>query len=171
MGAMVAAIIDPLTGIFIGMHRTYLEPGPHGAWRKAALAVPKKVLGASLGGVIPLTRGASRRSLTKPADGESALLAEGIENALTVAQFHQERRTLAYIAAGNLASLELPPQLTDLMLVRDRDGIAPAIDRARDRALARWAITDGRAISQWQPPRGFKDANDWWNSGGESNAA
>lgn len=171
MPAMVAAIIDPLTGLHIGLHRTYLERNAADHWRKASLAVPKKVIGSSLGGVIPLTKGEGRRPISKPAEGESALLAEGIENALTVAQWAPRRRALAYIAAGNLANLQLPPQLTDLMLVRDRDGIAPAIDRARDRAVARWAIEEGRAVSRWQPPRGFKDANDWWNSGETSNAA
>ena len=85
MPAMVAAVIDPLTRVHIATHRTWLAGGGH-TWRKAPLETPKKLLGPGLGGIIPLTRGASGKPLARAPGGDAALLGEGIENTLTVAK-------------------------------------------------------------------------------------
>jgi len=160
MPAMVAAVIDPLTRVHIATHRTWLA-GDGRRWVKAPLETPKKLLGPALGGVIPLTRGASARSLAKAPAGDLALLGEGIENTLTVAQWHPDRRALAYVSAGNLAAIELPETLADLVLVLDRDGENVAVNDVRRETLAHWSH-EGRRVSVWQPPAGFKDANDYW---------
>lgn len=160
MPAMVAAIVDPITRRHIATHRTYLEHD--GArWRKARLEAAKKSLGAALGGVIPLTRGWSNQGLGKAPPGDLALLGEGIENVLTVAQWEPDRRALAYISAGNLAALELPETLADLVLIRDRDGENLPVERTRQWTIAHW-LEEGRTVAIWQPPPGIKDANDYW---------
>jgi hypothetical protein len=162
MPAMVAAVIDPLTRVQIAVHRTWLE-GSGSDWRKAKLDTPKKLLGPGLGGVIPLTRGTSDKPLGRAPEGDAALLGEGIENTLTVAQWHPERRALAYVSAGNLAAIELPATLADIVLVVDRDGENDAVNDVRRETLAHWE-REGRAVAVWIPPAGFKDANAYWQA-------
>jgi hypothetical protein len=158
--AMVAAVIDPLTRTHIATHRTWLAGGGH-TWRKAPLETPKKLLGPGLGGIIPLTRGASGKALGRAPDGDAALLGEGIENTLTVAQWFAERRAIAYVSAGNLAALELPEALADIVLIRDRDGENAAVNQVRRDTVLHWT-DEGRTVALWQPPAGHKDANDYW---------
>jgi Toprim domain len=158
--AMVAAVIDPLTRIHIATHRTWLT-GAGRRWSKARLETPKKALGPGLGGVIPLTRGASGRSLAAAPAGDCALLGEGIENTLTVAQWHDERRAMAYVSAGNLAALDLPEAIADILLILDRDGENHAVTQVRRDTAAHW-IDEGRMVALWEPPAGHKDANAYW---------
>jgi hypothetical protein len=159
--AILAPVIDPRTRQHIATHRTYLEPDGTGGWRKARVARPKKLLGSAMGGVIPLTRGASNKPLGQAPDNDGCLIAEGIENAATVAQFFPELRALACVSIGNLAKIALPPAITRVLLVRDRDGENFAVRASRDAALARWAA-EGRSVSVWEPAEGAKDANDYW---------
>jgi hypothetical protein len=159
--AMLAAVIDPTSRKHIAVHRTYLGRNADGSWRKSTVAKPKKVLGSFAGGIIPLTRGASGKPFAKAPDDDSALIAEGIENALTVAQFFPELRALAAVAVANLPAITLPPAIVNILLVRDRDGENRAVQDSRDRAIIRWK-SEGRAVSVWEPPEGCKDANDYW---------
>lgn len=161
--AMLAAVIDPISRKHLAVHRTYLRRDPDGTWRKAPVVKAKKVFGSFGGGVIPLTRGASGLPLAKAPDGDAALIAEGIENALTVAQWFPELRAFAAVAIGNLAQITLPPAIASVMLVRDRDGENRAVQESRDRALVRWT-SEGRKVSLWEPPEGVKDANDYWRA-------
>lgn len=147
MPAILAPITDPLTGVHLATHRTYLEYDK-GSWRKAAVPTPKKVLGPFRGGWIRLLPGAD------------LVLAEGIENALSVAVFFPECGVAAYVAAGNLPNLTLPEAVHRVVLVRDRDGINPAIEAARTRTVLRWADA-GVQIEVWEPPEGCHDANDY----------
>ena len=96
-------------------------------------------------------------------DEQGVLIAEGIENALTAAQWYPELRALACVAAANLPLVRLPEQVPSVMLVRDRDGENLAIKDARDRALVRWTA-EGRAVAIWEPPEQYKDANDFWQA-------
>src|SRR5262249_38225002 len=162
MPAMVAAIVDPNTRQHIATHRTYLEIRD-GRVVKADLEKPKKVLGAGGGGVIPLTRGASGKGLGKLAPGEAVLRGGGVGSVRPVAQWHPERRALAYVSAGNLASLDLPEAVADIVLVRDRDGENQQIETARRWTMAHWQA-EGRRVAVWEPPEGFKDANDFWQA-------
>lgn len=158
--AMLAAIIDPTSRKHIALHRTYLGRDGNG-WCKSKVVPAKKVLGSFQGGIIPLTRGASGKPFGKIPDGDSCLMAEGIENALTVAQWFPELRALSCIAVANMPQVALPPEIASVMLVRDRDGENAPVKAARDRAVTRW-LEEGRGVSLWEPPADCKDANDYW---------
>lgn len=160
--AMVAAIVDPISHQHIATHRTYLARGDD-RWTKANVAKPKKVLGPFAGGIIPLTRGPSGKAWRQMAPGETLVLAEGIENALTVAMFYPEARAAAYVSASNLLNVDLPDTVAHVILVRDRDGLNVPLNDARGLAVGCWR-EEGREVSLWNPPAGEHDANDAWRA-------
>jgi len=88
--AMLAAIVR--AGLIVGVHRTYLAPGPAGRWLKAPIREPKKVLGSLGGGWIALWRGRSLKPWAEAPDDDTLAIAEGIEDALTVALHRPEWR-------------------------------------------------------------------------------
>ena len=155
--AMVAAITR--RGHHVATHRTYLM-AERGAWTKARLKAPKKVLGAFGGGVIPLWRGATGKPLAEALPDETVTIAEGIEDALTVALHQPAWRALAAISLGNMAAIELPEALADVVLIFDRDGENPQARAARERAV-RALMDQGRSVREVRPPEGFKDFNAW----------
>lgn len=158
--AMLALIVGA-AGAPIGVHRTWLSRDPNsGVWRKAPLAAPKKVYGALKGGAIRLWRGASARPLAEAPDGDTCAIAEGIEDALTVALACPEWRVLAAVSASNLPTIALPPAITDVVLVAQRDGENPAVHQARAAALDRW-LREGRCVREAWPPDEYKDWNAW----------
>jgi hypothetical protein len=157
--AMLAAVVHPLTGAWLALHRTWLEKHG-GTWRKASVPTPKKSLGPVRGGVIPLLNAGSSCSLPRCAPGTRLILAEGIENALSVGQDLPEFRAAATVSAGNLLNIDLPEAVTEVLLVRDRDGEKRAIIQAREDAVACWQ-EEGRRVAIWEPPPQFKDANDY----------
>ena len=160
--AMLAAIVRD--GAIVACHRTYLAPRP-GGWGKAKLEAPKKVLGGFAGGVIALHRGASGRPLREAPEGDVAAIAEGIEDALTVALHCPEWRALACVSLGNMGSVVLPEAIGEVCLVFDRDGENPQARAARERA-ERWFLEQGRAVRPTRPPEGFKDMNAWHQAQG-----
>jgi hypothetical protein len=160
--AMVAAIISPVTGQHIATHTTYLEQ-LGGRWGKLRRGAAKMVLGSFRGGVIPLQRGASRRSLRQAPEGDCCLLSEGIEDGLTMALAHPERRALAAVSVAHLPAIELPPAIGDILLVWQRDGLNAAVQRSRETTMQQW-LAQGRTVSVWMPPEGFADANDYWRA-------
>lgn len=161
MPAMLAAITNA-EGAHIATHRTYLEPGGPTGWRKAAgLRNAKKVLGSYAGGAIRLWRGASGRPMAEAPTGDVLAVAEGIEDALTVALACPEWRVIAAVAVNNFANLVLPAQLMDVFLICDRDGENAKANMQRERAMRRW-LEEGRSVREARPPEGFKDFNDWW---------
>lgn len=157
--AMLASITDPQTRQHIALHRTYLERHA-GGWRKAAVRTAKMTMGRMRGGIIGLTRGASDRNWRDMPPGDVLLLAEGIENALSLAQTYPHARAAAYVAAGNLLELVLPEKIETIWLCRDRDGINRAISEGRGAMAAHWEA-EGRTVEIWEPPPGYKDANDY----------
>jgi hypothetical protein len=157
--AMLAPVIDPQSRDHLATHRTYLSRD--GArWRKAPVTPAKKSLGRFAGGLIPLTKGQSGKGWGHLPQGEALILAEGIENALSVACYLPELRAAAYVSAGNLANLVLPVAIGRIVLVIDRDGDNAAILEGRQAAIYHWQ-REGRAVDLWQPPAGCKDANDF----------
>lgn len=154
--AMLAPILRQ--GVQIGVHRTYLAPDGRGGWGKAAIRSAKKVLGGQQGGAIPLWRGASGKPLAHAPEGDVVAIAEGIEDALTVALFCPEWRCLACVNIGNMGEIALPPAVAEVVLVCDRDGENPACRQARERAERRY-LAEGRAVRIAQPGEGFKDFN------------
>jgi hypothetical protein len=155
--AMLAAITRQ--GQHVATHRTYLMQD-RGAWRKARLEAPKKVLGAFAGGFIPLWRGASGRPISEASAGEVTAIAEGIEDALTVALHSPEWRVLAAVSLSNMASVQLPKACADIVLIFDRDGENPQARAARARAV-RALLEQDRSVREVSPPEGFKDFNAW----------
>jgi hypothetical protein len=153
--AMVAMIVDQ--GRSIGAHRTFLAPDGRG---KARIRSAKKVLGQHKGGLIPLWRGASDKPLKEAPEGDVIAIAEGIEDALTIALHCPEWRVVACINIGNMAELTLPPAIGEVRLCLDRDGENPACAAARERAVERYQ-REGRRVFEMRPPEGFKDFNEW----------
>ncbi|MFW5920820.1 MAG: toprim domain-containing protein, partial [Polyangiales bacterium] len=151
-------------------HRTWLAPAADGRWTKAPLERPKMVYGSHKGGTIRLWRGASRRPLGEAPPDDTIAVAEGIEDALTVALVCPEWRVLAAVSVGNLVELELPPAVKDVVLVCQRDGENRGVRRARERAVTRWHA-EGRAPRLAWPPEGFKDFNDWLKAESHDTAA
>jgi hypothetical protein len=156
--AMVASIVRE--GRIVACHRTFLAPGPAGRWTKAPIAAAKKVLGPMRGGFIPLHRGLSMRPLAEAPEDDVLAIAEGIEDALTVALHMPEWRVVAAVSLGNIASLVLPERFQDLVLVCDRDGDNPAARQGIDRA-AETLLRQNRSVREVRPPQGWKDFNAW----------
>jgi hypothetical protein len=155
--AMVAAIMR--RGRHVATHRTYLAQ-QRGVWGKAPLNAPKKVLGQFSGGFIPLWRGASNRPIAEAVSGEVTAIAEGIEDALTIALHEPQMRVLAAVSIGNFADIVLPEACDDVLLVFDRDGENPQARQARIKAV-RVLMEQGRSVREARPPEGFKDFNAW----------
>jgi DNA primase len=98
--AMLGEMVDG-KGTFASLHRTYLAKGTNGAWVKAALEKPKKMLGPFMGAAIRLRE--SGRA------GGVLYVAEGIETALSVLEGLMRRpQALANAdvwAAGSLVNM------------------------------------------------------------------
>jgi len=77
-----------------------------------------------------------------------------------VAQLEPDWRAIAYVAANNLLELRLPAVFTSVCLVADRDGENWSVTEDRDIAREQWR-GEGRAVFDWTPPEGAKDANDF----------
>lgn len=144
----------------VAVHRTYLAQRPDGTWGKAKLDSAKKVLGLYRGGFIPLWRGASGKPIAEHPEGDTLAIAEGIEDALTVALHQPTWRVIAAISVSNFAQLQLPPSAIDLVLVWDRDGENPHVRNAR-KAAERALLEQGRSVRTITPEQGFKDFNEW----------
>jgi hypothetical protein len=136
--AMVAAVTGP-EGKLIAVHRTWLER-KGGGWQKASLSAPKKVLGAMSGGSIRLWRGASRKPLAEAPDGETLVIAEGIETSLSIALACPERRVIAAVSIGNMRRLVLPEAVKEIVIAADNDApdsqAATGLQRAIDHFMS-----------------------------------
>jgi hypothetical protein len=156
---------------FWGVHRTWLAQREDGSWGKAPVPAPKKVQGSMKGGFIRLVRGIGPRggsvSMARAPEGSRAYIAEGIEDALSIAVINRmtgEPRdgtpwyAFAAISLGNLREVALPKQFRSVVVIADND----AGERERvavDRAVDRFA-REGRAVKVWRNRFGGKDAND-----------
>lgn len=178
--ALVAQVLDPNTGTFLSAHRIWIAPragtwasplpprlagsearGAHsfGQWGKAALKEPKKAYCAYVGGIVPLSRGASGRRWREMRGDETVALAEGIETALSVAVLVPEWRVAATVSLANMARLQLPPTWRRVVVCADRDppdskaaGTLPGVLRALQ--------AQGAEVAVVQPDPPHKDWND-----------
>jgi hypothetical protein len=160
--ALLAAVIDPASSRFLALHCTYLRQDG-GGWRKALVGPAKKIFAPVKGGVIALIQGASGRPLRTAPEGDRAVIGEGIENTLTAALLEPERRALAAVSVGNLKALKLPPAITDILLIIDRDGENGQVRALRAATLARWQ-DEGRQVTCLEPTPGYKDLNEQWQA-------
>lgn len=150
--AMVAVIHGPAVPgaapSFWGLHRTWLaEAG--GRWGKAPVPAPKKVAGTKKAGFIRLavTAGAERLYVT-----------EGIEDGLSVLTLVPGAAVIAAVDLGNMAAIDLPPSVREVVLMRDNDA-DPKVARVAEAAVMRW-LGEGRAVREWTNRYGGKDVND-----------
>lgn len=137
--AMVALMVDPITGEPCGAHRTYLQPDGRG---KAAVTPAKMMLGSA--GVVRLAAPIS----------EGLGLAEGVETALSVMVMIRWGPVWAAGSSGGIARF---PVLQGHALTIFADGDAPGMAAARSCA-ARWTEA-GREALIWTAPAG-EDWND-----------
>ncbi len=145
---MVAAVQNG-QGRLTGIHRTFLRPDGKG---KALVAGPKKMAGIVWGGAIRLC----------PASFTLGI-AEGIETALSVT-LAAELPVWAAGSLGNMAALDLPPVVKDLVLCVDADGDQDALAGTIKKAKL-FHAAHGRRVRVAQPPGGM-DFNDmlWMNN-------
>jgi hypothetical protein len=162
--AMLACIMG-LDGSLVGVHRTYLDIG---AWDhatrsgrvvKAKVADAKLTLGASLGGHIPLWKGACKRTLRDIAEGTDVYVSEGIEDGLSVALASPDRRVIAGVSLSKLPALDLPPQMGALVFIGQNDPPGGKAAEAFERAIEAHQRA-GRTVRLMMPPPDYKDWND-----------
>ena len=156
--AMLAAIAGA-DGRFLGVHRTWLELRPDAAVRKAPLRDPKMTLGSFRGGSIRLWRGGSGRPLREAPPGSVVVVTEGIEDGLTVALARPHLRVLCAVSLANMAHVELPETVAEVILVADNDGTGSPAERALERAVD-VHLAAGRRVRIARPPAGVKDVNE-----------
>lgn len=155
--AMLAAICGP-TGKLVAVHRTWLAQSPSGTWAKADLQNAKKVLGGFSGGCIRLWRGASGKALDLAPEGDVAIIAEGIETALSCAIACPEYRVLAAVSLSNMAATKLPDTLTEIIVAADNDTGNASARKALDAALSQFA-QQGRTVRLAMPEIQGQDWN------------
>lgn len=180
--AMAANVCD-VDGNHVATHRTYLEIVKPGAAVKARTVPDAKLSKGKLGGgLVRLARGEmvhKETGLVKPAatwadvprylEGgkwqseafETVYIAEGIENALTLACACPARRVAAAVSLANMASVRLPEFIGTVVLIRDNDGDNAAARRGFARAF-HWFRGHGKRVLEIAPPEGVKDLNDYW---------
>lgn len=159
--AMLTTVVDR-AGDVVALHRTYLGLNAQGRWAKAAMPTPKKVLGDYAGAAIRLWAGIGPRGghpgpLASMPKGSRVYICEGIEDGLSAALIKPEARILAAISLSNLGQVVLPPNITEVVLIADRD------ENDQARAALQKAIAThqrkGRSVRVWLAPEGFKDLN------------
>lgn len=158
--AMVAVICGTGGGKAapIGIHRTFLHVRADGSVGKAPIPAPKRVMGSMRGGIIPLWRGRSGKPLAQAPADDVLAITEGIEDALTVALAEPAWRVVAAVSIGNLAAIELPPALLDVVICADNDAAGSPAARALAAAVVRFQ-DQGRRVRLASPPEGVKDFN------------
>lgn len=145
--AMIGAIRD-LSGSLQGLHITYLHQDPNhgGTWLKAVLNTPD-------GAPLPSKKMRNRFSGSLKGcavqlyeHGERLAIAEGIENALAAHEV-TGYPSWAALSAHGMASLNIPPDVQELLIIADADlvGLSAA------QTLSRRAIKQGATVRIWQP--------------------
>lgn len=155
-------------GEFIAVHRTYLDNDGHGGYVKAAVGNAKLTLGSWTGGFVSLNRGHSAKPFNQAPEGDTVVLAEGIEDALSIAVACPDMRVLAVINVGNFKNLKLPKAMSGVVIAADNDDeFIVQADGSKVVHPARKAVQaaidvymgQGRAVMVAQSPNG-KDFND-----------
>lgn len=143
--AMVAAV-QGADGRLVAVHRTYLTADGCG---KAPVVSPKKALGPIRGGAVRLAQA-----------GSTLLLAEGIEDALSLVEM-TGRPTWAVLGTAGFGNVILPAEVETVILAPDGD---PAGEKVVAGAAERFAA-EGRRVLHLRPPPGL----DWCDALGEFN--
>ena len=162
MPAMVSAI-TALDGTHLATHRTYLAHRADGSWGKAAIPDAKKVLGDYRGGCIRLSSGIGPRGGKGPTlahcpPSTRVYIAEGIETGLSAVMLRPDARVLAAVSLANMAAVELPANVTEVVLIQDHDGHDQA--RAAFQASVDAHAAKGRVVRVWCSDVPGEDLND-----------
>lgn len=154
----------------VAVHRTWLAPD--GSGKAPVPAQPdgrpwdvKMSLGGVRGGLIPLWRGRSGKSLREAPAGDTIVLAEGIEDGLSCAIADPSYRVAAAISLANMGNIELPPAIETVIIAAQNDpwfdargGREHGARRGLDRAIANFQRQRKRVLIA-RPAHG-KDMND-----------
>jgi len=140
--AMVSAVQDGSRKI-TGIHRTYLAVDGKG---KAPVKKSKKMSGVCWGGAIRLCPAAPKMGI-----------AEGIETSLSV-MVATGLPVWAAASMGNMAAVELPDIVREIVLCVDGDSDLVAMEKVMEKAKDFHALR-GRKVSIARPPEGM-DFND-----------
>lgn len=156
--ALVANITTP--GGRMAVHRTWLEPDPKnpGSWRKLSVVNPKMTYGTYKGGCIHLWRGASGQPIKIAKAGELVCITEGIEDGLSVAIAMPQARVLVAVSLSNMANIQLPDAIDEIVLCADNDSAFSAAVGALDRAVTAH-LSAGRRVRVARPRSYAKDFN------------
>lgn len=157
--AMLAFVVNGAQPRHMATHRTFLGQDENGVWvknPKLGKKEQKTTLGSYKGGHIPLWRGKHDCPMHAAPAGEWIAVAEGIEDALSVAVQMPEMRCISYLAMGNLGHLLLPEQVGGLMIAADNDPTDDALNRQLEALSQR-----GIAYQLIRAPHPHKDMNDW----------
>lgn len=138
--AMVALVVDGLTGKPIAIHRTFVTRNGNG---KAPVEPEKMMLGPCRGGAVRLAEATDK-----------LLVGEGIESTLSAMQA-AGIPAWASLSTSGMKTLALPPSVRDVVILADGD---EAGERAAVQAARRWKV-EGRCVRIARPPRG-EDFND-----------
>lgn len=158
MPAMIASINDA-DGQLVAAHRTYLQLHADGTVTKAkSLAKSKAVLGSYAGAFIALNRGASGKPIKDAPEGDTVVIAEGIEDGLSIAIATPHYRVIAAISISNIKNLQLPAAIRNVIIATDNDYCNPAAQRALDAAVL--AFTNQGRDVRIARSRVGKDFND-----------
>lgn len=152
-------------GVFMTIHRIYLERLADGRVVKlTSVDKPKMVYSAFAGGFVPISKGGSKKSMSKMLIDERLMICEGIEDALILATACPDRRIIAAVSLGNVGAVAefLPEACKDVMLIKDNDK-SVAAKRGFERARKAHCIA-GRVVRVGTIPLEFKDINDMLDS-------
>jgi hypothetical protein len=160
--ALVAAIASA-DGHFVALHRTFLMVR-NGEVIKAPIAKEdggaKRSIGYFRGGCVPLWPGKSGRSWRDPEPGESVGIAEGLEDALSLAANKRALRVVCSISLSNMTAMTLPANIGDVLIAMQNDKPGSRAAQTLERAAEHFRNHLKRRVFLLRPPARVKDLND-----------
>lgn len=160
---MIAPIFTNYNGSqhITGVHRTYLAVDDYGVVSKLPHIQAKMMYGVVGGGFIPIWR--PKKSVSISYDPGCILyIAEGIEDAITIASVKPVVYVWAGLSLGNLGKIKLPDGVAISQIVFCGDNDADEQLRADFiRAVESMATAYPHIQIGWVKPHGAKDYNDW----------
>lgn len=162
-GHVGPALLSAMTlrnGDFAAVHKIWIDPDRPG--EKADLDPPRKMWPDAMGAAIRLWRGDSRlteRQAEACGLRERVVIAEGVEDGLSIALMAPERRVVAAGSLPGLTAYEPPACADELVIAADNDWGKPQAQALLEAACARLAGEFGVAVFVARSPEG-KDFND-----------